>query len=118
MRRDIDHDYCVAAAEIVSLLINAVPEKAKRVKEGVMNINIRVDTNIGSYLVRMYPPGREGILEFEPGLIKRMAQYGMRVPNFVGSSMDGPSSNLLSCLRMAAGKNNAGLRNKSHPNRD
>jgi aminoglycoside phosphotransferase (APT) family kinase protein len=57
----------------------------------------KFDVALGSgerFIVRFYPPGREGVVDYEPDLLRRSAAAGLPVPMVVTDARCGPSSPL------------------------
>lgn len=83
------------AARIVSELTGSRIRDARRIEHGVMTFKYQLDTDHGErYMARFYPPGREAVVECEPGLLARCRAAGLPVPEVIGDSRSGPRAPL------------------------
>lgn len=82
----------------IALAANLFPKRVtriERVTRGVMNYKFRVClSGDESYALRFYPSGRQGIVDFEPDLLRRSQQLGLPVPNVLVDSRAGPTVGL------------------------
>ena len=65
----------------------------RKVEQGVMTEKYVVtgldeSLNEGKFVVRIFPKGRENVLNFEPSVIKEAFRQGVKVPELAGSSLE------------------------------
>jgi hypothetical protein len=82
------------AQRIVTQICGTDADRVSRMNAGVMTFKYLVSLPAKDYIVRFYPPGREHVVAYEPDLINRCRERGMRVPKVIASSRTGPMASL------------------------
>ena len=80
------------ATSIVERATGGRVSSVTRILRGVMAFKFQVRTERhGSYVARFYPPGREGVADYEPQVLLRAHEAGLRVPRVVAHAGAGPA---------------------------
>ena len=83
------------AGRIVGELLGSQPRAVKFIRQGLMTFKVRVTTQQGErVIVRFYPPRRGSVVNQEPDLLARCRAAGVPVPQVIGDSRTGPTSEL------------------------
>ena len=83
------------AERIVTQVSGETVAQATRVNAGVMTFKYFVETVKGyRYVVRFYPEKRAAVASYEPDIIHRCLERGMRVPEVIATSRTGPTAGL------------------------
>jgi aminoglycoside phosphotransferase (APT) family kinase protein len=81
----------VIASQVAGEGVRAV----RPIRVGVMTHKYEVTNASGEKLVvRFYPPARSLVLNYEPDILRRCRAHGMRVPELIADSRNGPSAAL------------------------
>ena len=81
------------AGSIVGDLTGSTPVEVLHIPRGAMTWKFDVATGSAErFIVRFYPPGREGVVDYEPDLLRRCSSLGAPVPSVVADARSGPSS--------------------------
>lgn len=91
-----DRDQLAFDAErIVSGLTGEGITQVQKIETGVMAFKYIVLSGSGHlYITRFYPPKRSFVVNYEPDIVKRCHEFGMRVPEVIGDSKTGPRAAL------------------------
>ena len=83
------------ARRIVAELTGDDVVQVQKIELGVMAYKYAVLSGRGQmYVARFYPATRESVVRYEPDLVERCRDLGMRVPEVVGNSKSGPKAAL------------------------
>ena len=85
----------VEADRIVTEISGAKASHVARVDTGVMTLKYSVESCHGHhFIVRFYPQDRGSVVTYEPDVMRRCRERGMRVPEVMASSQTGPPARL------------------------
>lgn len=83
------------ARRAVESLVDTPIVESARIRSGVMTFKFDLRAQDGqSYIARFYPPGRAHVVDYEPELIRLCRSSGMKVPEVLATSRDGPAAKL------------------------
>ena len=84
-----------AAAELILEVCRAKPIRVEQIQLGVMTFKFAVTSPTNErFVVRFYPPSRAQVAGYEPALLRRFAEAGLRTPEVVMDSNQGPQVGL------------------------
>jgi aminoglycoside phosphotransferase (APT) family kinase protein len=86
-------DLAESAGRIVRAAVGAEPARVIEIRRGIMTWKFDVAVSSEErFIVRFYPPGREGVIDYEPDLWRRCAGAGVKVPEVICDGRSGPPS--------------------------
>jgi aminoglycoside phosphotransferase (APT) family kinase protein len=81
------------AERIVTEILGAKASQATRINAGAMTFKYSVDAANGQrFVVRFYPQNRASVVNYEPDVMRLCRERGMRLPEVIASSANGPAA--------------------------